>query len=162
MVNNMGGMSVLELYAVADEVLAQLEAAGLPPTRVYTGTFMTSLNSPGFSITLLNLTHIAYVHPTFVTPDVKTDGGDVTPAYLRALLDAPHASAAWPAAPYTHAASVQPPVFEADWEALGRKTRAERVMEVPPLIAAVEDGEAGKAPTLFGMCCWVFFPLSSY
>ncbi|KZO91196.1 Dak1-domain-containing protein [Calocera viscosa TUFC12733] len=55
LVNNLGGISNLEMSAFAAEVLAQLEGTyDLVPARVYAGTYLTSLNSPGFSITLLN------------------------------------------------------------------------------------------------------------
>ncbi|KAJ9647926.1 hypothetical protein H2199_001702 [Coniosporium tulheliwenetii] len=54
MVNNLGGTSVLELGAVAAEVHRQLESSyRIAPLRSYVGTYMTSLNGPGFSITLL-------------------------------------------------------------------------------------------------------------
>ncbi|KAJ7641469.1 Dak1 domain-containing protein [Roridomyces roridus] len=82
LVNNMGGMSVLEMYAIVDETLVQLKQAGLVPTRVFCGPFMTSLNAPGFSLTLLNLTHIAK-SVSSVEELIK-------------FVDAPHASAAWP------------------------------------------------------------------
>ncbi|KZT61388.1 DAK1/DegV-like protein [Calocera cornea HHB12733] len=55
LVNNLGGISNLELSAFCSEVLDQLaHAHALRPARVYAGTYLTSLNSPGLSITLLN------------------------------------------------------------------------------------------------------------
>lgn len=55
MVNNLGGLSPLELSAITTEVLKQLDAhTGISyPVRVAQGTYMTSLDGPGFSITLL-------------------------------------------------------------------------------------------------------------
>ncbi|KAM5346820.1 hypothetical protein ACJ41O_009825 [Fusarium nematophilum] len=53
MVNNLGSLSVLELSAIATTVIRRLKHRGVEPSRVYSGTFMTSLNGPGFSITLL-------------------------------------------------------------------------------------------------------------
>ncbi|KAK9321380.1 Dak1 domain-containing protein [Lipomyces orientalis] len=55
LLNNLGGTSMLEVTAISHLVLAQLRFKyGILPVRVYVGTFMTSLNAPGFSITLLN------------------------------------------------------------------------------------------------------------
>ncbi|KAF9785088.1 dihydroxyacetone kinase [Thelephora terrestris] len=55
LVNNLGGLSELELGSVSGEVLRQLKDKGLSVQRLLSGTFMTSLNMPGFSITLLLL-----------------------------------------------------------------------------------------------------------
>lgn len=55
LINNLGALSVLELGAVVTEVVDQLQAQyQIKPVRVFAGTFMTSLDGPGFSITLLN------------------------------------------------------------------------------------------------------------
>ncbi|KAK9234027.1 Dak1 domain-containing protein [Lipomyces kononenkoae] len=57
LINNLGGMSVLEITAISQIVQSQLlHKYGISPVRVYVGSFMTSLNAPGFSITLLNAT----------------------------------------------------------------------------------------------------------
>ncbi|KAL2670437.1 hypothetical protein Neosp_014225 [[Neocosmospora] mangrovei] len=53
MVNNLGSLSVLELSAITTKVVRKLEERGIRPRRVYSGTFMTSLDGPGFSITCL-------------------------------------------------------------------------------------------------------------
>ncbi|KAG6840249.1 hypothetical protein C0991_007942 [Blastosporella zonata] len=55
LVNNLGGISELELGAIVGEVHSALHARGVVIRRVLSGTFMTSLNMPGFSITLLLL-----------------------------------------------------------------------------------------------------------
>lgn len=115
-VNNLGGMSVLELNAICDETIEQLGechahahahaicfmlfglcASDLPltsapcvpfptantwslhPSRVYCNTYMTSLNAPGFSITLVNQSRVS--HRT---------GQD-----LLSLLDAPTEAFSW-------------------------------------------------------------------
>ncbi|KAK7036706.1 hypothetical protein VNI00_011371 [Paramarasmius palmivorus] len=93
-VNNMGGMSVLEMYAVIDEVITQLEKLKVRVRRSYCGSFMTSLNAPGFSISLWNLTHnsrllLSPESPSH--PDLKTDI-----PFLLSLVDAPHGAAGWP------------------------------------------------------------------
>jgi dihydroxyacetone kinase len=56
LVNNLGGVSPLEFGAIVDETCTQLDVGySLRPARVLAGTFMTSLNSMGFSISLLKL-----------------------------------------------------------------------------------------------------------
>lgn len=56
LINNMGSTSPLELAAIVTEVANQLESEfHLRLVRVLCGTLMTSLNGPGFSITLLNV-----------------------------------------------------------------------------------------------------------
>ncbi|VEU22910.1 DEKNAAC104182 [Brettanomyces naardenensis] len=57
LVNNLGGTSNLELYAIQNFVVESLEKTyHISPSRIYTGTMTTSLDGPGFSITLLNIT----------------------------------------------------------------------------------------------------------
>ncbi|KAG6832675.1 hypothetical protein H0H87_000857 [Tephrocybe sp. NHM501043] len=55
LVNNLGGVSELELGAIVGEVHTALNARSIIIKRVLSGTFMTSLNMPGFSISLLLL-----------------------------------------------------------------------------------------------------------
>lgn len=56
MINNLGGVSPLELGGVTTEIVNQLDYNySISPKRVYSGTFMTSLNGNGISITLLRL-----------------------------------------------------------------------------------------------------------
>ncbi|PFH48254.1 hypothetical protein AMATHDRAFT_65896 [Amanita thiersii Skay4041] len=57
-VNNLGGMSQLEMNAILDEVAIQLYAQGINLIRMYQSAYMTSLNAPGFSISLLNTTAV--------------------------------------------------------------------------------------------------------
>lgn len=54
LINNIGGTSLLELYTLAHFALARCPL-NKKPSRVYISDFVTSLSSPGFSITLLNL-----------------------------------------------------------------------------------------------------------
>ncbi|KAL5614548.1 hypothetical protein BROUX41_004651 [Berkeleyomyces rouxiae] len=55
MVNNLGGVSVLEMGGITAVVAEMLEQKyGIKPKRILSGTYMTSLNGMGFSITLLN------------------------------------------------------------------------------------------------------------
>ncbi|KAF2470077.1 dihydroxyacetone kinase [Lindgomyces ingoldianus] len=56
LVNNLGGVSVLELGGITNEVIEQLANDWkIKPVRILAGTFMTSLNGLGFSITLLKV-----------------------------------------------------------------------------------------------------------
>jgi dihydroxyacetone kinase len=58
LINNFGGMSVLEMGALADEFVTQLPPH-LKATRIFTGPFETSLNAPAFSLTICNLSAAA-------------------------------------------------------------------------------------------------------
>lgn len=56
LVNNLGPLSALELGAIVTEVADQLRKTySVALARVYAGTYMTSLDGPGFSISLLNI-----------------------------------------------------------------------------------------------------------
>ncbi|PKI83794.1 hypothetical protein MVES1_002003 [Malassezia vespertilionis] len=79
-INNLGGMSELELFAIAADVKRLLQSEwGLKPVRVYVGTYITSLNAPGFNITLINHKRIQ-----------SATGSD-----LLSLLAAPADAAGW-------------------------------------------------------------------
>lgn len=54
LINNIGGTSSLELYALANYAVSRVPLKKRP-SRVYISDFVTSLSSPGFSITLFNL-----------------------------------------------------------------------------------------------------------
>jgi triose/dihydroxyacetone kinase / FAD-AMP lyase (cyclizing) len=73
LVNNLGSISNLELSAFAGLVFDQLGLTyGLSPVRVYTGTFMTALNGPGASVTLLNLSRLKDSKTVLAALDAKT------------------------------------------------------------------------------------------
>ncbi|XP_011445175.3 triokinase/FMN cyclase [Magallana gigas] len=55
LVNNLGGLSLLEMNIVAGEVISQLEQRGVAVERAYCGSFMTSLEMAGLSVTILRL-----------------------------------------------------------------------------------------------------------
>ncbi|KAH2160252.1 hypothetical protein KXW37_010033, partial [Aspergillus fumigatus] len=55
MVNNLGGLSILELNVIADELTSQLRHENFNIKRIVWGTFVSSLDGPGFSATLLGL-----------------------------------------------------------------------------------------------------------
>ena len=56
-INNLGGVSTLEIGGITAEVHLQLDRDyHLKPVRVITGAFLTSLNGMGFSVSILKLT----------------------------------------------------------------------------------------------------------
>ena len=55
MVNNLGSISELEMGLIVDQALSWLNSKGFKVRRVLSGTYITSLNMPGFSLTLLLL-----------------------------------------------------------------------------------------------------------
>lgn len=95
LVNNLGGVSVLELGGITAEVVRQLKDWGVVPVRILSGTYMTSLNGLGFSISLLNV--------------VNTDIGG--PSMIQ-LLDYPCEATGWAA-----------PISKETWEARNTSTR---------------------------------------
>jgi dihydroxyacetone kinase len=83
LVNNLGGVSVLELGGITNEVIEQLAKDWkIKPVRILSGTFMTSLNGLGFSISLLKV----------------TDTGLGAGFSMLELLDAPSEASGWSAA----------------------------------------------------------------
>jgi dihydroxyacetone kinase-like protein len=76
LVNGLGGVTRLELYAVLREVARLLDKRGATTVRTLVGDFVTALDMRGFSVTLL----------------------DADDEVLR-LYDAPAAAPAWPAHP---------------------------------------------------------------
>ncbi|KAI0474319.1 dihydroxyacetone kinase [Xylaria cf. heliscus] len=60
LVSNFGGMSYLEMGALVDELLEQLDAGWkIGPARVISGFLETSLNAPAFSVSVVNVTAAA-------------------------------------------------------------------------------------------------------
>ncbi|KIK68701.1 hypothetical protein GYMLUDRAFT_154399 [Collybiopsis luxurians FD-317 M1] len=80
MVNNLGGLSPLELSSVSLEATKVIQSRGLNIKRVLCGTYMTSLNMPGFSLTLLKL---------------PQGGQEPSEDLLLSLLDAPAEAPGW-------------------------------------------------------------------
>lgn len=88
-VNNLGGLSNLELGYITDVVVEQLgENFNITPKRVAFGAFITALNGAGFSVTLLNATKASS----------KANGADIVE-----LFDAPANAPGWNAATFTTA-----------------------------------------------------------
>jgi triose/dihydroxyacetone kinase / FAD-AMP lyase (cyclizing) len=78
MVNNLGSISNLELSAFTNIVTQQLHSQWkVSPKRIYMGGFMTALNGPGLSVTLLNLSRLS------------------DPSLVLSALDAPTTAIGW-------------------------------------------------------------------
>lgn len=86
LVNNYGGLSPLELGALTDEVQTQLASAwGIAPVFALSGVFETSLNAPGFSVSLCNLTAAS-----------KQCGDGVSTGELLRFLERETTAVSWP------------------------------------------------------------------
>lgn len=98
LINNLGGLSVLELGGITAEVAKQLaDKHNIRPVRIISGTFMTSLNGLGFSISLLNVVNTGIGGPSMIE-----------------LLDAPSEVTGWAA-----------PIQKTTWEARNTATRTD-------------------------------------
>lgn len=96
MINSLGGVSVLELGGITAEVVGQLaKTYNIKPARILAGTYMTSLNGLGFSITILNVVNTNIGGPSMIQ-----------------LLDDPCEAAGWAA-----------PIRKETWEAKSSETR---------------------------------------
>ncbi|EGW32380.1 uncharacterized protein SPAPADRAFT_139806 [Spathaspora passalidarum NRRL Y-27907] len=69
LINNIGGSSSFEMFAITQHVIENLPFSK-KPKRVYVSDFVTSFNSPGFSITLLNLTNVSKEDIIFNSDDI--------------------------------------------------------------------------------------------
>lgn len=99
--NNLGGLSMLELAGVTAEAALQLERDyGHKPVRVISGTFLTSLNGMGFSISILRL----------------EDTGLGPGKSMLELLDHPTEAVGWAA-----------PVSTSTWESASTETMENKV-----------------------------------
>jgi len=95
LVNNLGGLSGLELGAITLEIARQLQKTyKIEPVRIYSGTFMSSLNELGFSISLLRV------------QELELAGGQS----MLNLLDAPSETTGWPS-----------PISASTWAKAGTK-----------------------------------------
>lgn len=78
LLNNLGGLSILELSICMREVIANLKARGLHIYSVHVGSLMTSLNMNGVSLSLL-----------------KMPRNNHASDHMRSYLDAPTSCLAW-------------------------------------------------------------------
>ena len=126
LLNNLGGVSVLEMGGILTEVVAQLHRDyGIHPVRILSGTYMTSLNGLGFSISLLNV--------------VNTDIGG--PGMIE-LLDYPCEVTGWAA-----------PISKVTWEEKNSATRdQDPTIEGDAMPSGLRmDADAAKAALTRGL-----------
>ncbi|ERS99325.1 dihydroxyacetone kinase [Sporothrix schenckii 1099-18] len=123
LVNNLGAVSVLEMGGIAAEVVEQLrDDYKLRPRRVLSGTYMTSLNGLGFSISLLKV------------PRDTGLGADV-PSLLQ-LLDDPAEATGWSS-----------PIPAATWDEAAKATPDDKASAASAASAAAVDAASGTAPS---------------
>lgn len=93
LVNNLGGLPEVELSIVAKEAAEWLKRKRIIVRRAIAGSFMTSLNLPGFSLTLLLLPR----EPVPLPPSAAASSSSfaVTSDLLVELFDAPTEAPAW-------------------------------------------------------------------
>jgi dihydroxyacetone kinase len=84
MINNLGATTEMELAIVARHALAFLERNGFTVERIYAGTFLSSLDMAGISISILGL------HDGWLS-----------------LLDAPTSALAWPNVPKQRSGNIE-------------------------------------------------------
>lgn len=107
LVNNLGGVSPLELGGITNEVVEQLASEfKIKPVRILAGTFMTSLNGLGFSVSLLRV----------------ADTG-VSGASMLDLLDAPAEANGWSATINTSTWAKRGESAQAEEEASGEEVQ---------------------------------------
>ncbi|KAI5118762.1 hypothetical protein M0805_004848 [Coniferiporia weirii] len=89
-VNNLGGISLLEMSAIVDEAVSQLASLNIHPSRILLSSYMTSLNAPGFSLSILNISAIH--RRLFIAADRP---GAFPPIDVLAYIDAPTEATSW-------------------------------------------------------------------
>ncbi|CAK7229944.1 hypothetical protein SCUCBS95973_007403 [Sporothrix curviconia] len=131
LINNYGGMSNVELGALADKVLQQLASTWkIHPLRIFCGVFVTSLNGPGFSLSLANFGKAGR--------EAELAGGV---AELLTLLDAPTTAPAWPkTAAYSGARASFDDSFLAAADTIARSIPRARILSRDP--QRLHDGHA--------------------
>jgi len=170
MIDNFGGLSTLETEALTQITLTQIEKDWkLKPARSYVGTFETSLNGPGFSISVGNITGVS-----------RSTGHSTSKLFE--LLDAPTNAPAWPKNGYANvqlptetinitkvdskdidSASVKGPAFNADIFTKALRTACTKANEAEPQITKYDllmgDGDCGEAVS--GACTAILSKLDS-
>ncbi|KAF3909655.1 hypothetical protein AA313_de0207594 [Arthrobotrys entomopaga] len=146
MINNMGGLSILELNVIAEEVFQQVLKTkyNFRILRKFIGTFMTSLDGPGFSVTILKLDDEEILNlldePTTAPAwprqfDLKNE----EPVESRITQDSPPAKA--PYSPKTNLL-ISPEIIDKITNALLNKIRDEEPL-ITKLDSLVGDGDCG-------------------
>lgn len=106
MVNNLGGTSALEIGIVVNDAVQYLSSRGLPPIRIYAGTFMTSLEMQGVQICLLRVPRGEIGEQFLEGLDGETDAMAWPRSWDQSVKDL-----AVPLSPMTESSSGQKPPF---------------------------------------------------
>lgn len=77
LLNNLGALAVIDMYIVAKRVIINLKNRGFVPVRVFVGSFMTSLDMNGISLSIFRL-----------------DSSELPDNFLK-FLDFPTSASAW-------------------------------------------------------------------
>ncbi|KAF8891150.1 Dak1 domain-containing protein [Mucidula mucida] len=151
LVNNLGGLSELEVGGVVNAISGELKNRKTKIARVISGTFMTSLNMPGFSVSLVLLPRAGDKSPKSAADilsllDAKAD----TPGWKWTSSKVPNASFTTPpSADKPAAASSKGSLAAADPKsfiaALTRacKAVAENEPEITRMDTIAGDGDCG-------------------
>lgn len=127
LVNNLGGVSPLELGGITNEVVEQLEDNfKIRPVRILSGTFMTSLNGLGFSISLLKVA------------DLQLRSGPT----LLELLDAPAEANGWSAA-----------ISSSTWQKRGQVVEEGKQIDAEEIQPSTLRGTSGPANSIHAVLC---------
>lgn len=150
LVNNIGGTSLLELFAITQYVVSRCPLKK-KPLRVLVLDFVTSLNAPGFSVTLFNVS--------------KAANDDYSAADIVEMLDAPTNAPGWKPKAFssekwneghqedkqveTHLETPTSSIrVDKDWFGKALKNAMELLIEKEPLITKydtqVGDGDCGE------------------
>lgn len=148
LVNNLGGVSPLEMGGITNEVVEQLEKTwGVKPKRVISGTFMTSLNQLGFSISLLKLRDTGVSHSMLDLFDAPSECNGWSAAVKRETWTKPPTQTRKQDA--SSAAGNKPCGLKLDPKVANKalKTALERLIKAEPEITrydtVVGDGDCG-------------------
>jgi len=131
LVNNLGGVSELELAGIAREATTALSARNVRVLRVISGTFMTSLNMPGFSLTLLLL-------PSSPSPTVLTTVDLPPEEVILSLLDVSTDAPGWKWTSHAPPSELPPPPAALTSERATDHALKVRAQDAEEFIHAVE------------------------
>lgn len=169
LINNFGGLSTLELEALTSLTISHLKADWeIKPKRVFAQAFETSLNAPGFSISLLNMSGVA--RKTKMKEDTlwalldKDTNAPAWPrnSYAEVKVDSPAQTRASLASDHHDSASLGPKLDVTTFEKALRSA-CEATLKAEPDITkwdiVMGDGDCGEA--VAGMCNGILSQLSS-
>jgi dihydroxyacetone kinase len=168
LINNFGGMSNFELEALTASTRRLLKKDwSITPERLYVSTFETSLNAPGWSLSLLNVSGIERTTGTSVKDLLKLLDADTTaPAWprngYREAKEVSQTSDASAAAEASDTTSEGPTVDSARLERALRSACSAAIAAEPEITKwdiEMGDGDCGEA--VVGMCQGILHKLDN-